>query len=152
MAWKIEMRNGRHAVVKKGSGQLVAMHQNAAAAQAHLKALYANMNEEPKYKKSRTYQTNMARNAVARRVMNGKKTSQNSSKPLMASGTRSYTVGGPTIDNMPKIKPDEPRVKIPKVPGKPSMGIPPGWKLVSKRPVNTGIKGLAGGVADIRKR
>lgn len=44
MPWKVVPKGEKFAVVKKGDGSVVAMHPTNAAAQAQVRAMYANYN------------------------------------------------------------------------------------------------------------
>lgn len=43
MPWEIKHRGGKHLVVKKGTLEVVGTHATMAEAQAHMRALYANV-------------------------------------------------------------------------------------------------------------
>ncbi|SRR6266568_535549 len=45
MPWKAVPKGNKFAVVKKGTGQVVAMHPTMAGAQAQVRAMYANYNK-----------------------------------------------------------------------------------------------------------
>lgn len=102
MPWKTEKRGDRYAVVKKGTGKLVAMHPNAAAAEAQVRALYANYNgpQGPKYKRQQTAASYRARNAATRRIQsNGPKKNEEDSSDAPYF---SKQVNGNTASYMPQ--------------------------------------------------
>lgn len=45
MPWKIEKRGNQYCVVKKSSGETVKCHPTREKAEAHLRALYANVED-----------------------------------------------------------------------------------------------------------
>jgi len=46
MPWEIKQRGSKYVVVKKGTNEVVGTHNSRTAAVAHLRALYANTEEE----------------------------------------------------------------------------------------------------------
>lgn len=76
MPWKVVPKNGKFAVVKKGTGEAVSYHDSQNQAAAKVRAMYANTNEggAPKPKRSNSARTTRLKNAAARRAENsGKK-------------------------------------------------------------------------------
>jgi hypothetical protein len=72
MPWKVEAKNGRYAVVKKGTGAVVAYHDTQQQASAQVRALYAKVPESDisKPKKNKSAKQDRLRNAAARRASN----------------------------------------------------------------------------------
>lgn len=77
MPWKAVMVNGKPAVVKKGSGDLVNYSSSMDKAQAQVRAMYANYHgdgaNERKPKKGRSAKTQRLKSAAARRIEKGNK-------------------------------------------------------------------------------
>ncbi len=99
MPWKVEKKGSRFAVVKKGTGQVVAMHPDMASAQAQVRAMYANYDKGNTVdgmtppKKNNTARQKRLQSAAKRRASKG--TSKNGGSSSGASGG----MMGPAMNN-----------------------------------------------------